>query len=85
MMLEGRDMSLERVFDSLDIALYDLEADPEERSDLRHQLPEVFSDLRRRALLHLATVVEEDFPEQDFNGHPRNQGGYFSPGWCQAK
>jgi len=83
--LEGRDMSLERVFDSLDIALYDLEADPEERNNLSDQLPEVFSDLRRRALMHLANVVEADFPEQDFNGHPRNYGGYFSPGWCQAK
>ena len=83
--LEGRDMSLERVFDSLDIALYDLEADPEERNNLSDQLPEVFSDLRRRALMHLANVVEADFPEQDFSGHPRNYGGYFSPGWCQAK
>jgi hypothetical protein len=82
---EGMDDNLEKKFDRLDVALYDLEADPEERTDLRYELPEVFTDLRRRALLHLAKVVPEDFPAQDFSGHPRNFGGYFSPGWCRPK
>merc|ERR1711953_325596 len=76
---------IERKFDSLDIAMYDVEADPEERNDLRAELPSVFSDLRERAIRHLANVVEADFPPADFSGHPRNFGGNFSPGWCQPK
>ena len=82
---ERGDVSLEMKFDRLDVALYDVEADPEERTDLRVELPVVFADLRQRALFHLANVVPEDFPAQDQAGHPRNFGGVFSPGWCQPK
>merc|ERR1719400_1463633 len=82
---ERMEARIERKFDSLDIAMYDVEADPEERNDLRAELPSVFSDLRDRAIRHLANVVEADFPPADFSGHPRNFGGNFSPGWCQPK
>ena len=82
---ERMEARIERKFDSLDIAMYDVEADPEERNDLRAELPSVFSDLRERAIRHLANVVEADFPPADFSGHPRNFGGNFSPGWCQPK
>merc|ERR1712210_327799 len=88
MLLNPFDISAEdekRKFDSLDIAMYDVEADPEERSDLRDELPSVFADLRDRAIRHLANVVEADFPPADFSGHPRNFGGNFSPGWCRPK
>ena len=82
---ERMEARIERKFDSLDIAMYDVEADPEERTDLRDELPSVFADLRARAIRHLANVVEADFPPADFSGHPRNFGGNFSPGWCQPK
>lgn len=82
---ERGDVSLEMKFDRLDVALYDVEADPEERTDLREELPVVFADLRQRALFHLTNVVPEDFPAQEQAGHPRNFGGVFSPGWCQPK
>lgn len=74
---------MERRFDNLDIAMYNVVDDPEERVDLRFDLPEIFDDLKRRALKHLENVVPEDFPEQDFSGHPRMFGGVFSPGWCK--
>jgi len=82
---ERMEARIERKFDSLDIAMYDVEADPEERTDLRDELPSVFADLRDRAIRHLANVVEADFPPADFSGHPRNFGGNFSPGWCRPK
>ena len=82
---ERMEERIERKFDSLDIAMYDVEADPEERNNLREELPSVFADLRERAIRHLANVVEADFPPADFSGHPRNFGGNFSPGWCQPK
>ena len=82
---ERMEARIERKFDSLDIAMYDVEADPEERTDLRDKLPSVFADLRERAIHHLANVVEADFPPADFSGHPRNFGGNFSPGWCRPK
>ena len=82
---ERMEERIERKFDSLDIAMYDVEADPEERNDLREELPSVFADLRERAIRHLANVVEADFPPKDLSGHPRNFGGNFSPGWCQPK
>ena len=82
---ERMEERIERKFDSLDIAMYDVEADPEERNDLREELPSVFADLRERAIRHLANVVEADFPPADFSGHPRNFGGNFSPGWCRPK
>ena len=74
---------MERRFDNLDIAMYNVVDDPVERVDLRFDLPEIFDDLKRRALKHLENVVPEDFPEQDFSGHPRMFGGVFSPGWCK--
>ena len=74
---------LERRFDNLDIAMYNVVDDPEERIDLRFEMPEIFEDLKRRAMKHLEDVVPEDFPEQDFSGHPRRFGGVFSPGWCK--
>ena len=82
---ERMEARIERKFDLLDIAMYDVEADPEERNDLRENLPSIFADLRERAIHHLANVVEADFPPADFSGHPRNFGGNFSPGWCQPK
>ena len=82
---ERMEARIERKFDQLDIAMYDVEADPEERNDLREELPSIFADLRERAIHHLANVVEADFPPADFSGHPRNFGGNFSPGWCQPK
>ena len=82
---ERMEARIERKFDLLDIAMYDVEADPEERNDLRDELPSIFADLRERAIHHLANVVEADFPPADFSGHPRNFGGNFSPGWCQPK
>ena len=72
----------EKQFDALDVALYNVVEDPEERRDLRAELPAVFAELRARALHHLVHVAPEDFPHQDFSGHPRNFGGIFSPGWC---
>ena len=82
---ERMEARIERKFDSLDIAMYDVEADPEERTDIRDELPSVFADLRERAIRHLGNVVEADFPPADFSGHPRNFGGNFSPGWCRPK
>jgi hypothetical protein len=40
---------------------------------------------RARVVEHMKNVVPEDFPEQDYSGHPRNFQGNFSPGWCTAK
>ena len=79
------DRVMERRFDSLDIAMYNVMEDPEERVDLRFDLPDIFDDLKKRALKHLHNVVPEDFPDQDFSGHPRMFGGAFSPGWCKPK
>ena len=76
--------SLESQFDHLDSALYDLEADPEERTDLKLILPEVASELRERSIQHLRRVVEADFPPQDPAGKAANFGGVFSSGWCKS-
>ena len=81
-MSELTDEKLEKKFKKLDIAMYNVIEDPEERNDLRDKYPDIFEDLQRRVLKHLRNVVPEDFPPQDFSGHPRNFNGYFSPGWC---
>merc|ERR1712029_166050 len=81
-MSELTDEKLEKKFKKLDIAMYNVLEDPEERNDLREKYPDIFEDLQRRVLQHLRNVVPEDFPPQDFSGHPRNFDGYFSPGWC---
>ena len=41
-----RDMSLEAAFDSVDVALYNLREDPQERNDLKLDHPEIFKKLR---------------------------------------
>ena len=76
---------LERKFENLDIAMYNVVEDPEERVDLRHQFPEIFEELKRNVLRHLEDIVPEDFPPQDMSGHPRRFEGNFSPGWCSAR
>jgi len=82
---EQSDVNIEKRFDKLDIAMYNVIEDPNEKIDLRFDLPHIFSKLRARAIYHLKHVVPEDFPPQDFSGHPRNFQGYFSPGWCEPK
>jgi len=77
--------SLEQQFDDADSALYNIKEDPEERNDLKQQHPDIFVELRSRVLFHLENIVPEDFPSQDFSGHPRYFDGVFSPGWCQPK
>ena len=76
---------LERTFENVDIAMYNVIEDPQERVDLRHQLPEIFSELARNVLRHLNNVVPADVPPQDMAGHPRRFQGNFSPGWCSAR
>ena len=82
---KGRKISIEELFDKVDIAMYNVVEDPSEKKDLRFELPEIFSQLRSRAIYHLRNVVPEDFPPQDYSGHPSNFQGYFSPGWCSPK
>merc|ERR1712106_905966 len=83
--VEVEDSNIEKLFDKIDIAMYNVVEDPSEKKDLRFELPEIFAQLRSRAIYHLKNVVPEDFPPQDFSGHPSNFQGYFSPGWCQPK
>ena len=71
--------------DVIDIAMYNILEDPSEKKDLRFELPEIFAKLRFRAIFHLNNVVPEDFPPQDFSGHPSNFQGYFSPGWSEPE
>ena len=78
-------MDIEELFDKVDIAMYNVIEDPQEKNDLRCELPEIFAQLRLRAIYHLKHLVPADFPTQDFSGHPSNFQGYFSPGWCQPK
>ena len=79
------DLKLEKLFNKLDFAMYNVIDDPEERNDLKHDLPAIYQQLRKRTLEHLKNIVPEDFPEQDFAGHPNKLNGYFSPGWCEPK
>ena len=76
------DQRLDTKFSKLDIAMYNVLQDPEETTDLRQQFPEIFEELKRNVLKHIRNIVPEDFPPQDFSGHPRNFNGNFSPGWC---
>jgi len=76
---------LEKMFNKLDFAMYNVIVDPEERNDLKHDLPVIYQQLRKRTLEHLSNIVPEDFPDQDFSGHPDSLNGYFSPGWCEPK
>ena len=73
---------LEKRFNKLDFGMYNIIDDPYEKKDLKHDLPDIFNDLKRKTLEHLKNVVPADWPLQDFSGHPRNFDGYFSPGWC---
>ena len=79
------DDKLEKMFNKVDFAMYNVIEDPEERNDLKQELPEIFQELKRKTLEHLKNIVPEDFPAQDYSGHPRNFDGYFSPGWCRPK
>ena len=80
-----RKIDIEELFDRVDIAMYNVVDDPSEKKDLRFIHPEIFSQLKSRAIYHLKHVVPEDFPPQDYSGHPSNFQGYFSPGWCTPK
>ena len=83
--LRSEHEDIEKLFDKLDIAMYNILEDPSEKHDIKFALPEVFANLRLRAIQHLKNVVPADFPPQDFSGHPSNFQGYFSPGWCEPK
>merc|ERR1711972_1047798 len=75
-------LSIEEQFDMIDIAMYNVVEDPSEKKDLKFDLPKIFAKLRVRAIFHLKNVVPVDFPDPDVSGHPRNFGGFYSPGWC---
>ena len=75
----------EEKLEKVDIAMFNVIQDPAETTDLRHQFPEIFEELKRNVLKHFRTIVPEDFPPQDLAGHPRNFNGIFSPGWCSPR
>ena len=77
--------SLEHQFAKLDIAMYNVIEDPEETTDLREEFPEIFEELKEKALVHVKNIVPEDVPDFDELSVSKHLTNNFSPGWCSVK
>ena len=62
--------------------LFDLEADPTERSDVKHKYPDVFKQMRDRLEEYRKSLVPANFPPHDPDALPSHFNGTWSPGWC---
>jgi len=62
--------------------LFDLDADPYEKSDIARLFPDIVKDLERRLAGYLTTMVPVDDPPTDPAGEPNNFNGAWGPGWC---
>lgn len=62
--------------------LYDLEIDPEEKSDISTEHPDVVENLKDRIMEHFEDLIPKFAPDDTEAGNPSNWGNVFSPGWC---
>ncbi|XP_018010379.1 uncharacterized protein LOC108667820 [Hyalella azteca] len=68
--------------DGLELRLYDLHSDPNEKEDLSALHPGMVRSLLRRLLQELPRAQASDNPPMDMAGDPRRFGSVWSPGWC---
>ena len=62
--------------------LFNIADDPEERTDLQEELPEVLEKMRLKVLDMYGTFVKRDYPDMSNQSDPARFGGNWSPGWC---
>ena len=62
--------------------LFNIADDPEERTDLQEELPEVLEKMRLKVLDMYGTFVKRDYPDISNQSDPARFGGNWSPGWC---
>ena len=57
--------------------------DPEERTDLIEEFPEIAEDLELRLAEYVENMVPAYNPDnKPDEADPDNFGGFWSPGWC---
>ena len=78
--------AFQRIFDRrwphLKKHLFNIVDDPEERTDLQEEQPELMETMRLRARELYGSMVERDYPPFSKKSNPKNFGGVWSPGWC---
>ena len=66
--------------------LYDVFADPAERTNQAHNQPEVVDRLKAIVMEKMnSSYVQADYPKGTKKGWPSNFGGFISPGWCKSR
>jgi len=65
--------------------LYDLEADPYEKTDISKENPQLVDQLKDLVMKHYEDLLPRFAPPDSVAGAPRNWGGVYSPGWCLPK
>lgn len=62
--------------------LFDLEADPTERTDVKDKYPDVYKQMLDRLNFYWKSLVNATYPPPDPDSNPAKFGGVWSPGWC---
>ena len=62
--------------------LFNIVEDPEEKIDLKEELPEILEKLRVKAREFYGSFIPRDYPKSSKEGNPKFYDGVWSSGWC---
>ena len=62
--------------------LFNIADDPEERTDIQEELPEMLEKMRLKVPYMYGTFVKRDYPDMSKKSDPARYGGNWSLGWC---
>ena len=64
------------------MCIFSLPDDPEERTDLIEEFPEIAEALELRLVEYVENMAPAYNPDTTDDADPDNFGGFWSPGWC---
>lgn len=70
--------------DAKNLWLFNVDLDPNERTDLSEEFPEIVTKMLNRLAYYNSTAVPCRYPKEDPMGNPKYQGGIWGP-WVQEK
>ncbi|ROT79267.1 hypothetical protein C7M84_001989 [Penaeus vannamei] len=76
------DLKLDYFFRNVDIQLYNIKDDPDERVDLSKIESDTVEDLLQTLLKEMPRYVAADIKPGDPGAHPKHWNNIWSPGWC---
>lgn len=76
------DLNLDYFFRNVDIQLYNIKDDPDERVDLSKIESDTVEDLLQTLLKEMPRYVAADIKPGDPGAHPKHWNNIWSPGWC---